>query len=225
MSFSVNLGDIVESTIPSITRTRVAVRLAALLGIALSSTAIAASVPHGTEIRVSLFGQPCLLQGPMDEATLKNIHSISPEQAYPPISVTVSSEQIKKTIEKLKGISGLPSALDRYRERVIRRLDGQRALYEGFDSARKSRQGAGLIKVTKPFIRPIQQKAFEALAAKLDNPALTPPQRNEVYEQLLDAYNESMIEPDPEEDFHRAIKKLGVQYVCAFEESGEVNAE
>ena len=42
-----------------------------------------ASAAPSTEIRVSLFGQPCTLQGPVDERTLKLIHSLSPEQLYP----------------------------------------------------------------------------------------------------------------------------------------------
>ena len=40
--------------------------------------------------------------------------------------------------------------------------------------------------------------------------------------RLLDYYD-GCIEPDPEEEFHRAVKLLGVQYVCSFEESDEAD--
>ena len=40
----------------------------------------------------------------------------------------------------------------------------------------------------------------------------------ELTDQLYDLYNEG-IEADPEEEFHRAIQRMNVQYTCSFEEN------
>src|SRR4051812_11606845 len=59
----------------------------------LSSSADGAS-PH--QIKVNLFGQPCILQGPVEDKVLQAIHSLSPEQAYPPRDEPMTSAGTSK---------------------------------------------------------------------------------------------------------------------------------
>ena len=74
-----------------------------------------ASVAPAAELEVKLFGQPCKLSGPQDIATLKAIHSVSPEQALPDDLLTEfrpdRAAQLKISLEKVKAASPLPSSL------------------------------------------------------------------------------------------------------------------
>ena len=55
------------------------------------------------------------------------------------------------------------------------------------------------------------RKNFEELAKRFE--------KNEIgVAQLLEAYSPG-IEPDPEEEFHRAIHRINVKYQCTFEEN------
>src|ERR1700679_2235712 len=79
-----------------------------------------AGTSQSSEIHVSLFGQPCVLNGPFDETALKAIHAISPEQVYPRSLDTdvklVTTTEIHAALERLRKTNVLlPSALDRYR--------------------------------------------------------------------------------------------------------------
>src|SRR5687768_652316 len=49
------------------------------------------------ETPILLFGQKCIIQGPMDESKLKSVHSISPEQ----IPVIETIEQAKQASTQL----------------------------------------------------------------------------------------------------------------------------
>src|SRR4051794_38218221 len=77
------------------------------------------------EVRVSLFGQPCTLQGPLDERALRVVHSLSPDQIYPQRENTLTAAPTRRALEKLKSLNGAPAGLDRYRERLGKRLEAQ----------------------------------------------------------------------------------------------------
>lgn len=174
-----------------------------------------------TEIRVTLLGQSCLLQGPFDEATLKMIHSIGPAQIYPNIQSPDSPhalEQTRHALSQLRSSTSLPSLLDRYREKLGKRFDAQIAFLNGLEVVPKNAQYASLQKAGKLYLKKEDINSFESLLKKLLHSKKET--QKSIGEQLFDLYNEG-IEQDPEEEFHRAIKKLNVQYTCSFEESDE----
>jgi hypothetical protein len=194
--------------------------LAGLLIFPATCLAGAADARH--EIHVKLFGQPCLLAGPLDEAALKVVHSVSPEQLYPATADGAWNEgrdQARRALEKIRSTTGLPPVFDRYRERLGKRLEAQLALYDGIESVKTTHKSAGLLTGTRRFVPQAKAKEFEALAKKLES-AKAGDAFNEAATQLLDSFD-SAIEPDPEEEFHRAIHRLSVQYTCSFEESDE----
>jgi hypothetical protein len=191
----------------------------------------ATTSPH-TETHVNLLGQPCLLEGPYDGATLRAIHAIGPAQLYPVLSVSEpgqSVEEAKQTLNKIRTTANLPSLLDRYRDKLGKRIEAQIAFLEVVPSAQKTKDLSTFIKVGKRAIRPPGLQQFEGLINKLKTasnakgPKTNTVSYQESVEQIFDLYNDK-IEPDPEEEFHRAIKKLNIQYRCSFEDA-EAGAE
>jgi hypothetical protein len=173
------------------------------------------------EIRVTLFGQPCLLSGPVDEASLKLIHSVSPEQMPSARTGNYSAEQARKALERLRKVAGLPSALDRYRERLTKRLEAELAFDEGYEAALKSHQISAWVAGARKYLNEAKLHSFESLAKKAEAlKTLDSDRGRELTDQLFELYAEG-IEPDPEEEFHRAIKRMNVQYACSFEESSD----
>lgn len=168
------------------------------------------------EIPVTLFGQPCVLSGPVSSETLKACHSISPEQLPP----ARTSDQARRLLEKLRKAQNIPSALERYRERLSRRLEAQIAFFNGLAAAKKSGRAADLISATKGQIPEKQAKNFEALVKK--DPVAS--WNSAIIDQITDSYND-WIEQNPEEEFHRAIERMNIRYTCSFEESEESEEE
>jgi hypothetical protein len=164
-----------------------------------------ASAAPQTEIHVSLFGQPCVLLGPVTEANLRTIHSLSPEQLYPERGTTLTAEPTRQALEKIRGIASIPSVLDRYRERLVKRFEAQLAVLEALENFRKTHKPSALQAVGKKYLSGKKQKEFEAQLKKIDA------------DLLFDTFSDG-IEADPEDEFHRAIHKINVQYTCSFEE-------
>jgi hypothetical protein len=221
---------------PSSRRSR---RLSAAPVLALALPA-AWSAAFAAQIHVTLFSQPCELQGPQDEATLQAIHAASPEQVHPPLTETPTEEQVRKGLEKLRAAKPLPAALEIYRERSVRRLEAEVAFFEGWTQARKARGADALLDAVKKHLRAGPPAAeFTTLARKLLGAAKGAPKggaagqapaaemsggkdpfNSENQGKLYEVLGRS-IEPDPEEEFHRTIRKMRVQYVCTFEETGD----
>lgn len=179
-----------------------------VLSFSLTSPSWAKTTPQ-TQVHVKLLGKPCLLQGPFDEPTLNSIHSIGPDQIYPSFASPDSQEARQTTrqaIDKVKTVNNqLPSVFDRYREKLAKRLEAQLA----FLDALKLGKSEGLIKAARKYLEKNAEKRFETLLKKKTS-------AKETQDQLFEIYNDG-IEPDPEEEFHRALKKLNVQYTCSFE--------
>ena len=191
--------------------------LTLLLAAALALAANTRAAGPETRVPVTLFGQPCVLKGPLDEKTLKAVHAISPEQIAPPFTSSRTREQTRRAIEHLRETTGLPSGLDRYRDQLGSELKAQLAFLEGLESARRAGNGSPLVTAAKAYVKPSREKEFEALAAKF--PARGSQQAT-VLEQLFDFYSDAWQTDAPEgseEEFHRAIRKLGIQYVCNFD--------
>lgn len=173
------------------------------------------------EIEVRLFGQPCKLSGPQDTATLKAVHAVSPEQAVPDDLLTEfradRANQLKNSLEKVKAASPLPSSLDRYRDKLKRRLIAMIAFFEGFSVARKDRKPEPMSERVSHSLSPQDLESFGSLVRKAFSASAGKPISNEAGEQLFVEFLQR-IEADPEEDFHRATRKLQVTYDCAMGE-------
>jgi hypothetical protein len=199
---------------------------AGISGIVLSGSVSIAHAAPATEkdtqdnhqIKVSLFGQPCVLEGPMGEGVLKSIHAISPEQLYPTFEPGETADSAKKALEKLHATKDLPSAFDTYREGLGKRLEAEFAFLNRIVSAHRDDRADLLLADAKKFIPEAKQKNFETIAMKLEAKDIPHPQKKQVVQELFDFYGDA-IPAAPEEEFHRAIHQLKVQYVCAFEEN------
>lgn len=170
-----------------------------------------------------LLGQPCLLQGPFTELILKSIHSIGPAQIYPTLSpqnIPSSLEQSRKALEKIRSSSSLHALLDRYREKLRKRLEAQAAFMTALLQAQKGNEIGNLLKTMSQYVQGRDLRTFESLLKKNYPAEKVNLTNSETLDTLFDLYNDS-IEPDPEAEFHRAIKKLGIQYTCSFEETDE----
>lgn len=207
-----------------------------------------AASPSLTEIHITLLGQPCLLQGPVDEATLKEVHAVGPAQLYPNISSPDDPEaltDIRKTLkrienlirpktipaENLKKPKTIPESLIPYLSKVEKRLLAQKAFLEALNNGPSTKQIDLLEAVGKKYLETNQKKFDEIIkiiknsnknikSKQIKNIKINP----ELISDLFDAYSNG-ITPDPEEDFHRAISKMKVQYTCSFEENEEIDGE
>lgn len=185
-----------------------------------------ASPSRSTEIRVVLFGQPCTLNGPFDEATLKAIHSVSPEQIYPPSLsgniAQVNSPEIKRALERLrKTATPIPAPLDRYRELLGKRLEQMIPFFEGLQALERTGSAKLLLSETKKNLsgkaaRNFAKTAQQAAQAKKSKAvAKSDPS---IEDRLFEIYD-GAIEADPQEEFHRAIARMNISYVCSYDES------
>ncbi len=177
-----------------------------------------------TEIHVTLLGQPCLIEGPYDENTLRTIHGMGPAQLYPIISMDdlkASKESSKSALEKINSDPHLPLQLDRYKNKLSKRLMAQIDFLSSLENLEKNHELPKFLNLIKKYLKISDLKRVETILKKIKNLSKISPQYRDGIEQIFDSYNDG-IEPDPEEEFHRAIKKLNVQYTCSFEESGEL---
>lgn len=173
-----------------------------------------------TQLQVKLFGQPCTLQGPTTDDVLRAIHAVSPEQVIPILESEDLREsgiaKVQKSLGQLREQKSVPSQLDRYREQLIRRLEAYRSYIEGVLAARANRSPEVLVKTVRKHLKGATKaaKRFEAEVKRMPPGPLSA----EAALKLLDLYGDA-IEPDPEEEFHRSIRRMNVRYVCTFDES------
>jgi hypothetical protein len=176
---------------------------------------------RAAEIKVTLFGQPCILKGPVDEKTLRAIHALSPEQAFPPLDFPPKAEDYKHSLENVKASTGAGAGLDRYRERLTKRLEAQISFIEALEALKRAKKTGPLRELDKRVASPSKLKDFQAQSRKLETMGdLGAGRGKEAAEQLFQSFNDA-IEPDPEEEFHGAIHRMNVQYSCTFEENSE----
>jgi hypothetical protein len=115
-------------------------------------------------------------------------------------------------------VTGVPAGLDRYKERLGKRLEAQLVVLEAIEGFRKSRSTAALTEAGKKYLTGKRQKEFDAAVSKA---VKEPPgdKSREAQDAVFDIFSDG-IEADPEEEFHRAIHRLNIQYTCSFEEGG-----
>ncbi len=180
---------------------------------------MAAPTTPRAEVRVTLFDQPCILRGAVNEAVLKIIHTISPEQIYPTTilaqSPSEAADGLRKSLDKLKKTPSTPTQLDRYRDRLTRRFTAQLSFFEGLLTLKQTGQPDALLEKGK---RILPEKKFKDFETQVKKKAAAGKAGPENFEPILDLFNEA-IEADPEDEFHRAIRILDIHYVCNFGDS------
>lgn len=208
----------------------------ALTGFTVRAGTPSPQTSQENELEVTLFDQPCFLRGPLNKNTLKLIHSISPEQIEPDLNIKGplkdSTEKIRKSLERMKTLSStasasgvtIPTQLEIYRERMTKRLEAELAFFDGLDAAKKTGKAGAMLELTSRHTRGKAVKDYETRVKKLEIKKFASGRGDDALEQLFEAYDQA-IEPDPQEDFHRAIKRMSVRYDCTFEEESEDEEE
>ena len=172
---------------------------------------------ESAQIKVTLFGAPCVLTGPISEENLLIVHSMSPER----MSLPESLEQSRQTSATAKKISSVPAGLDRYREKLVRRLDAQQIVFESLSKSRQAKDTKTLFEATKPLQTPEKSKRFQSEVSKL----IAKKKWATGDDDIISLFNDS-VDAFPEEEFHRAIQKMGIRYACSFEaeDNGEASS-
>ena len=173
------------------------------------------------QISVNLLGQPCTLSGPFQSEQLKTIHAVGPAQLYPnlsPPNLPDAEKNARKALQILTQSKLLPTHFDRYQRSLSQRLRAQIEFLQALNESQKQLNPSPLIKVLEAHVKMKNPKLYEQSAKKLSHLNLKIPTSSQIIEQIFEDFNEE-IEPDPEQEFHRALKKLNIQYKCSFEES------
>ena len=180
--------------------------LLAVLALASASGGVA----RAARVEVLLFGHPCSLDGPasISEAQLRAIHQISPEQT----PLTEDRSVLRTSIERIAPGEELPTAFSGYCERRRARLEARLKFEEAVEKLRRTRDAEGFAAGTRGLIHarrhaPLVSKARAALKA-----GPSPRAWDELREYFVE-----FTGPDGEEDFHRTLRRLKIQYQCSFE--------
>ncbi len=181
----------------------------------LVGSALLISQAGAAQVQVMLFGQPCSLDGPSEfsGSQLRSIHQVSPEQT--PLSDSVAA--LRASLERIQSAGDLPATFVKYRDQRRSRLDARLRFEEAVAKAHRSGDANAFSEATRSLIHsrrhpPLVKKLQAALKAG-------PSQRawDEVREYFVEFSG-----PDGEEDFHRTLRRLKIQYHCSFEaERGE----
>ncbi len=180
------------------------------------------AAPKNEQINVTLFGQPCTMSGPFTRAILTQIHEISPEKIRPDFN----AEQMKRVRTKASGAKVGQTQIDTYREHLRKRLSAKIAFSESIDEAKKKS-----IKTSQAFKAWLTNLKENIPAEKFElfhQDARSLFEKNgekwsETYIELLREKYEALIEPDTEEEFHKAIRLAKIQYLCTFDEGSDPN--
>lgn len=175
------------------------------------------------EIKVTLFGQTCTMSGPYPTATLQWIHEVSPEKVPPDQTL----EQMKKVRSKLAGAKSVSPEIDLYRDHLRKRISAKIAFEEAIREAKKKGNTPKSFEIfminVKEHITPTLLLSFETSMKKQFA------ERNSIWEgefaQALKEKFEESIQPETEEEFHKAIRKSNIQYGCNFDEGADDDHE
>ncbi len=177
------------------------------------------------EIQVTLFGQPCTMNGPFPRATLTLLHEISPEKVPPMASV----ELMKKIRAKTALLKTVPFTIEQYRDHLRKRLSAKIALEEGLATAKKSKPAdsrralESLFKNLKEHISSLQYPPFETSTKKAFETAGAV--WNDAFVDSLRERYDGAIQPETEEEFHKAIRLAKIQYICVFDDGADHSSE
>lgn len=170
-----------------------------------------ASGANQHSIAVSLFGQTCQLRGPFDVSTLKAIHSISPEQMPRPRSIKEAQLQQKR----VRGLKKPPLILQRYLQQLDKQLGFTQEIFGAYEEARANRKADQLLTLGKDHLPAKKLIDLQTWSKKLESKGPVPPLTTDT----LIEWFEGSLGPNTEEEFHRVIRALKVDYSCSFDDS------
>jgi hypothetical protein len=171
---------------------------------------------YASEIKVSLFGQPCVLTGPVEESVLQTVHSISPEK----IPTPETADQARRDLAALGKVQAIPPDLDRYRDLLTKRLEAHQIFLEALAGAKRAAKPDTVLSAVKPLFEAKKFRSFQDQVRKAWTAVPTPAVLEQVKEQF-----ERFAPPDPQEEFHRAIRRMKVTYDCTFEDGEHAEHE
>jgi len=184
-------------------------------------TFAASPEPATQEIQVTLFGQPCTMNGPFPKNALSLLHEISPEKLPPDLTL----DQMKRVRNRTNDLKGMPMVIEQYRDHLRKRLSAKIAFAEAISLAKKSKPEEAkkaldtFLKNMKEHFSPLAYPTFEEATKKaLETSAGG---WTETFITSLRERFESVIQPDTEEEFHKAIRIAKIQYVCVFDDSDQ----
>ncbi len=163
------------------------------------------------------------MSGPFPKTSLTLLHEISPEKLPPDLTL----EQMKKIRTKTSDLKSMSMPIEQYRDHLRKRLSAKIAFEEAITQAKKSTDPK---KSLDPFLTNLKEhistlqypsftettkKAFETAGSAWNDAFVVP---------LRERY-EGVIQPDTEEEFHKAIRAAKIQYVCSFDDSDHHDAE
>ena len=176
-----------------------------------------------SEITVTLFGQTCTLSGPVSKGVLENLHGISPEKV-PPIPTLAELKGIRNHLSQLKTIS---PEIDQYKDHLRKRINAKIAFEESLQAAKKKGNPQKsldefLVNI-KEHVANHQVESFETAVRRnfQDQKKTWSPE----FISLLRDRFENVIQPDPEEEFHKAIRLSQIEYTCNFDETNDADDE
>lgn len=168
------------------------------------------------EIQVTLFGQPCTMSGPFPRPSLTLLHEISPEKIPPDLSV----DQMKRVRAKTGNLKGMPMPIEQYRDHLRKRLSAKIAIEEAIAQAKKAKDARkGLdtaLTNLKEHVSPLQYPGFADASRKAFESAGSA--WSEGFAGFFRERFDGVIQPDTEEEFHKAIRIAKIQYVCVFDD-------
>ncbi len=165
------------------------------------------------EISVKLFSGDCKLSGPWDAAVLTRIHAIGPERIPPQQPLEPSREAVKL----LQASTDIPNALDLYRERLLKRVEQQVRFHEAVPAAKKAKSLVPIREALIKQLNAVEKERLEATLRMVSNKELKVAKWDVAFIEKLTTALDGVLEPYPEEDYHRTIQRLGLKYDCVSE--------
>ena len=168
------------------------------------------------QVQVMLFGQPCSLDGPSEfsGSQLRSIHQVSPEQT--PLSDSAAA--LRASLERIQSAGDLPAAFVKYRDQRKSRLDARLKFEEAVAKAHRSGDANAFSESTRSLLH---ARRHPLLVKKLQAALRAGPSQR-AWDEVRDYFVE-FAGLDGEEDFHRTLRRLKIQYHCSFEaDRGEI---
>lgn len=112
-------------------------------------------------------------------------------------------------------------ALQSYREQQVRRVQSWIAFHRAMASARKTGAGENFLENIREHLLKSKLKDFESRAREMMKTSQPGKPWSPLLQDRLTMLFDDSIVPDPEEDFHRAIRQSKIVYSCDFDSHSE----
>lgn len=166
---------------------------------------------YAENLKVTLFGQPCTLTGPVPIATLNTLHQISPANCK-----ALDPQSAKRSLGIVESTKEIPNELRNYHGLLAQHLKARVAFYSALEVAQKKRSAQQFITRVRSLLRSPNLGKLQRLVE-----ATWTPEKSEVAESDLLDYYDQITTSYPESEYHAGIRRMNVRYQCSFDESTE----